>query len=151
VYKVAIAFLTPTKAPKPAGPPPKAVELSVEPEGASGKPTGVVIPPTGLIGAGVRQSFRVPPDASREDDGTVEVYIETGLALPGDALYVSGTGLDAAPYAHVYVSDRDGTNEHIVDSWRDPDGTPSIMRLVLPSQAGTADATHCPEPGLYAI
>ncbi|HVZ53974.1 MAG TPA: DUF4255 domain-containing protein, partial [Pseudolabrys sp.] len=112
VYKVSVAFITPSDEPDAPHPKPAAVALAVVPSGTTSKT------PARLFGAAVRESIDVPAGA---DSGQAEdiPYVATpGLTRPSDDFVVTGDGLNDPNYQNVYLTPAGGGTEYDISNWR---------------------------------
>jgi Pvc16 N-terminal domain len=151
VYKVSVAFITPTDKPVTPQPPPEAVDLAVAPLGT------VSEAPARLFGAAVRESFIVPKgaDAGHADD--IPFVLAPGLVRSDDNLIVTGDGLARADYAKVYLRDSDDeavAKEFEITAWRQAPVSPTDLRLHFPNTIAAlpgapAPLAASPPPGRY--
>jgi hypothetical protein len=144
VYKVSVAFITPSELPLVPQKPPESVGLAVGPMGTSSKA------PARLFGAAVRESFIAPPNASAGDAEAISYVAAPGLVRPGDDLIVTGDGLDHADFAGVYLSTPDGATEFDVTDWRQLPVSGTDLRLRFPKATGTPKAASL-APGIYRL
>jgi Pvc16 N-terminal domain len=153
VYKVSVAFITPSAEPGPPQPPPEAVGLAVAPSGTTSDAAAR------LFGAAVRESFIVPKGADAGPAADIPFVLAPGLVRSGDDLIVTGDSLDRADYAKVYLRDSDDdavAKEYEITAWRQTPASPTDMRLHFPDTvaalpAAPAPLTGSPPPGRYWI
>ena len=151
VYKVSVAFVTPSDKPGPPQPPPEAVGLAVAPRGT------VSDSPARLFGAAVRESFIVPKGADAGHAADIPFVLAPGLVRSDDDLIVTGDGLDRADYAKVYLRDSDDdavAKEFEITAWRQAPVSLTDLRLHFPDTIAAlpgapAPLADCPPAGRY--
>lgn len=144
VYKVSVAFITPSELPSPPQPRPESVGLAVAPAGTVSSASAR------LYGAALRESFIVPPGAGAGQTDSIAYVLAPGLVRPGDDLIVTGDGLDGADFAGVFLSTADGATEYDIGNWRQMPASASDLRLHFPKSVGTPPAAS-PAPGVYLL
>ena len=144
VYKVSVAFITPSEEPSEARPRPDSVGLAVMPTGS------VSVAPARLFGAAVRESFIVPPGADAGHADTIPFVATPGLTRPGDDLFVTGDGLDNTDYLNIYLTPKSGASEYDISTWRKETASPDGLRVHFPESVGTPPAAS-PAPGRYSL
>ncbi len=151
VYKVSVAFVTPTEKPVALQPPPEAVGLAVMPSGTVSEAHAR------LFGAAVRESFIVPKDAEAGHVTDISYVLAPGLVRSDDDLIVTGDGLNRADFAKVYLRDSDDgavAKEFEITAWRQAPALPTDLRLHFPDTVAALPGApgplvSSPPPGRY--
>lgn len=144
VYKVSVAFITPSELPDAPHPKPASVGLAVAPTGTVSEAVAR------LFGAAVRESFNVPPGANSGQAEDIPYVATPGLTRPSDDLVVTGDGLDGTDYLNIYLTPAAGGTEYDISAWRK--GTPAAdaLRVHFPAAVGAPPAAS-PPPGAYRL
>jgi hypothetical protein len=148
IYRVAVAFMTPSQ---PAGTPkpnPTKIGIAVAPA-----PASLALTPQ-LYGPLQRVAFTLPPPpGSNPDDVTMTT---APLALAGGVTVVlGGQGLAPNPPLEILLTALDGTGTWKITGWQTAPATDSTMTLTPPTTyaigAAPAPPASTPRPGLYLI
>jgi hypothetical protein len=147
VFRVAIAFLTPSQPPDTQAAPPTKIGLALAPVAPTTNGAPTLFQPARVI------DFMVPPGDTDAD--VVTARPEQTAAVGGGQVLIGGANLDAAAAANVFLSTLDGTSSWTVTAWRT--GTPSASSLVLslPSayalDIASVSTSVTPPPGVYLL
>jgi hypothetical protein len=156
IYRVAIAFITPSQPPSAPAPNPNIVGLSV---------IQAPVPPAPPAAAGVaggpqlflpRITISNAPPASGPDYLDVLTVQETPAMLQGGlAAQLSGLGLAPATPLTLNLSTVDGTQNWSITTWQSAPPTSGAMTITPPTTyaIGTAAAppASTPPPGVYLL
>jgi hypothetical protein len=146
VYKVAVAFLTPSEATPAPAKKPTAFTLVADPAALPFAESGQ------LAGSYTRITY-ITPDSTAAQLKAAIFDLSPGTAVPGQEVILYGAGLNRVGTDRVFLLDADGTNERDITAWRAANPalhTGTKIVLNLPPTVGAAPA-NSPTPGVYQM
>jgi hypothetical protein len=142
LYRVAIAFLTPSQAPTALAKNPTQLGLTVAPAALDVAPQ--------LFAPFDQFAFTVPADGQADD---VTYAAEAKYFAGGVTIILSGTGLNAP--VDVYLSSLDGAQSWTISGWQTVPATGTTITLKPPVGyfigGAAAPPASTPPPGLYLL
>src|SRR5262245_37795158 len=144
IYKVCIAFLSPTDVTPPSAPKPTAFTLTADPASLPFADSGQ------LLGTYVEVTY-MTPDSTLPSLKTRTYNLSPATAAPGQRFSLLGSAIAATD--KIFLLDADGTNERDVTGWKAAAPaiqTTSRLLIDLPATIGAIPA-NSPVPGVYQL
>lgn len=147
LYRVAIAFMTPSQAPGAPYPSPAKMGLAVAPAAA--------LAPSPQIFGPLQQLMLTPPGGGDTNPDDVRVVAAPLVMQGGATILLGGQGLNSGSPLAVTLSSADGSQSWTITGWQSSPPTDAIMTLTSPAAyaigAAPAPPASTPPPGVYLL
>jgi hypothetical protein len=147
IYRVAVAFITPSQAPGTPKPKPTKMGLAVGP--------AAELATTPQIFQPLQQIVFTPPAGADTNAGDVGVAPGPLVMQAGVQILLGGQGLAPTPPLDIVLSSIDGSSSWSIAGWQSEPPTNSIMTLTPPASyaigGAPAPPSSTPPPGVYLL